>query len=540
MKKLPIQKVGRSFFVKSLALFLIWPLLLGCAGTAGEMQESTGRIYDNDGVYSAEDAKIHVLYLTVSEGGSIPFREVTGSDRVAEKKPSYGMTLLDETAKEKGEAPLSGQLQIKGNASYIGEYRSFKLSLTGEGRYRGQRVFLLYKCPEDPVKITMKLGMDLFSLYDDVVSIQTEFVRLYLKDNPEGEYQDYGLYTMAENPGSRFLRNHGLDRNGMLVEVKDFDFSYDRYQGASETERREMLEIKNGQEPEKLEMLLEALAEAKTPEAFERFFTRFFNEENYLTFLAGSLLMGNQRIALRDFLLYSPTDEDRWYFFPMPTDRLFLEETEARRSTPPDSFFGIGLLMGSELHGRYFASEKNRAKLLEKSEHLMAVLDRERLGRILEQDKSVLADFLQRGPDRKTLKFSPEDTEERINGVYQTMEKNLRLMRDNLSLPLPFHLAEPVRIEKGYRLSWHPAYSTEDVTYHVEIAREMNRETLLFRGATAETQIEIEEVLTGDLYLFVTAENRQGTQPANCFTRDGDTVQWGTARFVFTELEGEE
>ena len=510
--------------------------LFGCS-EVNEPQVSTGRIHDNDGVYSTVKAEINKLYIEVTGEGEIPFNLVTGSDRIRGEKPGYTVLLLDEAAKENNEAPFYGRIQIKGNDGYIDNFRSFKVSLDDEGEFMGQRVLLLYKCPEDPIKITMKLGMDLFSLYDDVISTRTEFVRLYVKDNSKNDsgYIDYGMYTLAENPGGRYLRTHGLDRNGMLYEIKNFDFSYESYMNASAEERERMLELKNGTDTEKLVKMLKALEEAEDQAGFLRSFDRYFNEDNYLTFLAGCLLMGDDRPALRDFMLYSPTDSEKWYFMPMPKDRLFIEEAEAKWSTPPKSFLGAGLLTESRLHSRYFEAAENRDKLAEKSAHLMEVLNPEKIGVLLIRYKEILAEFLNDGQGGELMIYSVAETESRINGIYEKMEENLRQMEENHRLPMPFDISEPERNDSGLSLSWTEA--AQGAVYHVEISEDFRGDELLFSADTEETEISLPEELIGSLYVTVTAENDAGIQPANSCERYLESVKWGMRKFVFTEVD---
>lgn len=523
-----IKPLGWLKCTRLLLTLIIYGMLMGCSSK--DSISATGRIHDNDGVYSAAKAKINVLYADVSPGGSIPFGQLVGSDRVNGEKPSYPVSVFDDS--ENSEAAFSGRIQIKGNADYIEHYRSFKITLDDDGEYLGQRVLLLYKCPEDPVKITMKLGMDLFSMYDDIVSTRTEFVRLYIRQSGSdyGEYTDYGLYTLAENPGGRYLRTHGLDRNGMLYEIKDFDLSYDTYINASPEEREEMLELKNGDEPEKLEKMLRAVSSSETREEFQDVFNTYFNEDNYLTFLAGNLLMKNERTT-EDYMLYCPTGGDRWYFLPLPTSRLFHRETEYRRSTPPESFMGPGLLTGNTLHEKYFREAENREKFIKKAEHLLDVTDEDALRNILIRFKEILSEFIYTEPDALSLKFSPEETEERINSTYDSIKANYALMRDNESLPQAFRLLEP----DGHTLYWTESASTEEITYHLSVCEDFSGETVLYETETSDTQALLPRELEGNLYVFLTAENSLGSQPVYSYVRYLDSVSWGVSLLTFTQ-----
>lgn len=525
-----------SRYLSLLMAVLFFAMASGCTTeTVDTASLGTTRLYDNDGVYEIPAEGYSTLYIDVSPSDELPFYQAVGSSLVNGEKPVYQISIYDgESSLGSADEPARGTLKIKGNGSYISYYRSFKVTLSDDVEYAGQRVFQLYKCPEDTIKITMKLGSDLFSLFDDIVSTKTEFVHLYLKDDSSGssDFIDYGLYTMAENPGGKYLKTHGLDRNGELYEIKDFDFSYDAYTNAGEAQREDMLEYKNGSNPGKLEEMLKAVNDE---ENFEENFEKYFDCENYLTWLGGCCLLGNYRAGTEDFLLYSPTDSDKWYFIPMPTDEILQEDSDAKWSTPPESFTGAGWFTGSVLHYQFLKSSDNRAALEKKAGELLQILNADTVDEMLIAYKKLLVDFLSQGPDGSFLATSVQETEARINRTYEHIVENYELLLENLKKPLAFELYEPEKTDTYYTLSWQEAISSSAVTYHLKIARDLGCEDVLFELDTDRTEAVIEQALEGNLYVFLTAENDAGVQTANLYEKDTEASAsvWGVARYEF-------
>lgn len=508
-------------------------MLVGCNAQSSS-DKSKERIRDNDGVYSYTTSEIKTLYIDVLSSELMPFYKASGDQLINGEKPSFPVYVFGEEGRTTIDYPVSGIIQIKGKNSYIDHYRSFKITLDNDDEINGQRIFMLYKYPTDPIKITMKLGMDFYSLFEDIVSMRTEFVRLYLKDSTSGSdgYIDYGLYIFAENVGGRFLKTHSLDRNGELYEIKNFDFSYETYINASEGERRRMLEYKNGEQPEKFEKMLKDINDSDN---FEDAFNKYFNVDNYLTWLGSSILFGNYRASTRDFLLYSPTDSEKWYFLPMVTDQIFLEENDKGWSIPPKSFGGAGWFTNNKIHYQFLSDEDNRSKLQLKTQELLKVLDENTINKMLIDYKKALSSFLIEGPDSGFQKLSAKDTELRINHTYQVILDNYENFYENLNKPLPFEVGEPIFEKDHYELEWNEAISRSKVTYKLVISKDIDAQDILFETTTGDTYAMLPEELEGNLFIFLTAENNVGTQSANCFEKGATKSVWGAKQAMFTK-----
>ena len=516
-----------------LLLLLASVTLSGCAGPETQSGKERERINDNDGVYSLPKDDFMTLYLDITDNSEVPFYIASGKDRVNGEKVQFPLIMYEEEEITGGEkVPVTGVLQIKGNQAYKGYYRSFKITLDDEFLYKNQRIFLLYKCPEDPIRISMRLGMDLYALFDDIVSVRTGFAQVYMKAEGQSEYENYGLYTFTENPGGRYLRNHGLDRNGELYEIKDFSLICEKWAGANETEKDEYAEHKNGENPDKLNRLMEALTKTEDP---GELYDYYFNKENYLTWTAASILLGNYKAGKENFLLYSPTDSEKWYFFPLPTDNILQRQERKSWSTPPDSYTGLGWFMESPVHYEFFREEENRNDLEKKIKELYQVLQEEDVAGICNEYKKTLAVFLSNNPEYGMLKYSVADTETKINQVPELIKANYEAALANLENPMPFTLYEPVLSEDGkhHRLSWQASISSSPVTYHIKISKDLAAEEVVFQMITQELSCIIEEELAGYYYIHITAENQNGTQVMNEYEKGQTASVWGVKRYEF-------
>ena len=69
--------------------------------------------------------------------------------------------------------------------------------------------------------------MDALEIIPDIGSLETYFVKVYIRDlseNNDTGFVSYGLFTMVEQPNTAYLRRHGLDENGALYKAMNFSF----------------------------------------------------------------------------------------------------------------------------------------------------------------------------------------------------------------------------------------------------------------------------------------------------------------------------
>ena len=106
----------------------------------------------------------------------------------------------------------------------------------------------------------------------------------------------------------------------------------------SEEEFETVLSIREGSDHEKLLAMLADVND--TTRDFGEIFETYFDEDNYLTWLAFNLLMGNEDIINHNYIIYSPENALSWYFIPWDFDGA-LRFGEYRSSfSQPDSLRG--------------------------------------------------------------------------------------------------------------------------------------------------------------------------------------------------------
>jgi len=218
-------------------------------------------------------------------------------------------------------------IQIRGASSSATKHgKSYKIELYNDvGKWRGQSTFALNKHIYEVSRVRNKLNFDLMKQIPNMVSLRTQFVHLYVKDETSipisKVFVDLGLFTQVEQVNKAYLKNHLLDRNAQLYKATSFEF--DRYPDQirletdplfDEKEFSHRLEIKGNRDHTKLIQMLDDINNYDIP--IEQSFEKYFNLDNYFTWMAYNILVGNVDTQNQNFFLYSPQNSNKWYFMP--------------------------------------------------------------------------------------------------------------------------------------------------------------------------------------------------------------------------------
>ena len=194
---------------------------------------------DNTYLYK-DDNSVITMYLTVREGNASE-----GTDHTWEEINSYSAYYYDEEGIDRykaeallqvgnergipegnlgyGETTPNAIVQIRGQTSSRNPQKNYKIELKpNKGSWNGQTTIALNKHMTDGLRFRNKMGFDLLSGIDELMSLRTQFVHLYVNDLTDGEdegFEDYGLYTQVEQLNKTALRTHGLDRAGYLYKI---------------------------------------------------------------------------------------------------------------------------------------------------------------------------------------------------------------------------------------------------------------------------------------------------------------------------------
>ena len=225
---------------------------------------------------------------------------------------------------------------------------------------------------------------DLFELVPDFNSLRTSWVHLYIKDltltsAATTRYLDYGLYEFIENTDENYLKAHNLDENGIVFKANFFEFyryedvikkikdpTYDPVKFAT------YLELKAGDPDTANKKLIRMLDDLNNQNLdIDQVFDTYFNRDNYFSYLALHILLGNYDSEERNYYSYSPHDSLTWYFLPWDYDKSLKADVSIDIFGNQADFIGISqVAWGIVLHNRMFRKAQNVEALNEKIETL--------------------------------------------------------------------------------------------------------------------------------------------------------------------------
>lgn len=545
--RIPIEEAGRSGETSSLEG---WDI-------AGSAANGIG-LHEDKGIYE-QDSDIYDVYISVfptkNDAGEMidlsAFALHSARDHSYNPVLNCNVQILSEGQKPDPLLDLdhkNATIRVRGNSSRGASYKSYKVKLEEEaGTFLGQKNLNINKHAGDVSKISTKLQTDLLAHMDDIASYRTYYMRLWIRDaslpEEEQEFVYYGLYTEIEQPNKTYLETRGLSSNAVMYKASDFSFALnDALRNVddpaySEEEFETVLSIREGSNHEKL---LAMLADVNDPARdFGEIFETYFDEDNYLTWLAFNLLMGNEDIINHNYIIYSPENALSWYFIPWDFDGA-LRFGEYRSSfSQPDSLRGIQTLNTGILHRRYFRLEGSIEKLDDKMRELLdTVVTQERVDGLIDSYKPVLEKTMPLYPDIDLLDMSPAELIPYIDGMYDGILDNYEAFRRALEYPAPMFVSMPeVRSDGTIRFAWDASYSYQGrpITYNVRVYEDPRMQDLVFEQTGIEQTecISAQSLPEGTYYLKVTAVDSQGNEQFSLEHVDGDNL------FVFGLLEFE-
>lgn len=501
-------------------------------------------ISDKKSLYKDEAvSKIETMYLTVSSGAesdhtnhtweeintySVYDYEEMGVDRYKvngllqigdEKGPS-------EDAFGYGEEVPNAIVCIRGQTSTRMPQKNYKIEIKkGKGKYKDQRTINLNKHASDISRFTNKMCFDLIKSMPDMISLRTQFVHLYVKDNTaggDGQFHDYGLYTQVEQPNKTFLKHHGLDSNGQLYKINLFEFyqyedviklkSDPDYDQAAFEER---LEIKGDDDHSKLIAMLQDVNDVSIP--IEDVMDKWFEEDNMLSWLAFHILVGNVDTQSRNTLLYSPLNKNTWYFISWDCDGAF-ERTKAKYIASSKGELGwengVSNYWVNVLFSRVLKSKEYRKKLDDKINEFAAIMTEEKLDEMQNKYASIVKPYVYANPDVENAVVTEKQYKSYCEELKDEVNKNLNLYKESLEKPMPFYIGTPTVQDKSIVFDWDSSYSfeKEQILYDIEIANDYKFEKpIAHEEGLMELEYELKKKLApGQYFVRVKAKLSNG------------------------------
>lgn len=523
---------------------------------------------ENKTIYSEDDPQSLVyFYVTVQRGDAgsdtdHTFAQVNSAVRFAEDS-HVDNDILARAVVQVGNAdgPQPGMLgydatesnatiRVRGNSSSVRPQKSYKLELDDEaGLWRGQSNIALNKHNFDATRLRNKLYFDLLRPVEDISSLRTQFVRLYIKDETAGEttFTDYGLFTQAEVPTKKYLANHGLDSEGYLYKAISFNFEMsdglknfddpDFDQAAFD----KILSCKGRQDNQKLIDLVNLIADRSVD--INEIVGDYIDRDNYLTWLAYNILMGNNDTTVQNFYLYSPLNSQKWFFIPWDGDNcLHWQEDEVEGLTGNYGSWehGVANYWGVLLHQRFLKNEANRAELAAKVDELHETINRDTVNALAQQYDQVVRPYALAVPDFYYLGNTAAERDAILAGLGDQVELAYQQFYDSLHELMPFFLYQPVQDGQTVLFRWEDAYDFDNqpITYRLRVAAtpDFANPVVDVAGLTStEYPVPADQLPAGTWYFAVTAETQDGrTAPAMNKIQVSDVYYPGVDRMEVT------
>lgn len=518
--------------------------------------EENKEIYKQDNLIY--DAYISVFPTKDKEGAVADFSSfslITDENRDYNPVLDCNVQILKEGEKPDAKTDLNSKnatIRVRGASTRVAEQKSFKVKLEKNADpFFGQTNLNINKHTQDETKIATKLQTDLLAEISNSFSYRTYFMRVWVRDTslPETEqaFEYQGFYTEVEQPNEDYLTARGLDGNAVMYKANYFAFlPSDKIRNVddplyNEEEFETELGIQSGDNHEKL---LEMITAVNDPSLdFKKVFHTYFDEDNYLTWLAFNLLMGNEDLTSHNYILLSPAHSKRWYFLPWDFDGALDFEQYKDTWSHRLSLKSVQGLYASVLHRKYLRLDGSTEKLQRKMEELLEKnITRENVTQLVDSYKSVLEKALLVPPDLEYMKISSEELEERLDKIYDGVLQCYDLYKENVTYPAPMFVARPERLADGsVRFAWDESYSYQGlpVTYKIEVFDAVMDKTIFCQENIKETSWILKEGLEpGTYFVRISAIDSEGHAQINLEHFNGQLAD-GNRVDVFGLLEFE-
>lgn len=457
---------------------------------------------DDRSLYAAYDPSEPVCFYVTVVGGNAAdetdhtleqvhaYKNLQGMTNVEKIKTEIIFQVGDETGPLEGEigyhtSVSNATLNVRGRTSTGYPQKSYRIDLfDNAGLWRGQRALALNKHPGDPTRLRNMLYFELLQDVPAMTSLRTQFVHLYVMDKtaaePETAFRDYGLYTQVELPNGRYLRNHGLSRDGNLYKANLCEmFRYeDKLRLATDplydaAAFAEVLEPKTSNDHQKLLRMLDAVNDDAVP--IEQVIDRYFDLDNLTSYLAFNMLMANPDSNAQNYLLYSPVNSEKWYYLCWDGDgalSIYEDELLNNQWTEADWTKGVSCYWSVKLFNRMLKVDAYRQALFEKVELLHTQLTPEKLAGLIAKYRQTVDRFTTVMPDAVHMQLP----QEKLEAVYENMpydvEKAYEHIMASFEKPMPFYMDDAAASGNELWLSWGAAYDFdgEFIRYDVQVA----------------------------------------------------------------------
>lgn len=499
-------------------------------------------IRDKDLLYNQySDTEIVTMYLTVSTGN-----KAEGTNHTWEEINTYSAYDYDEMGVERykvagllqigdknglvagelgyGQVAPNCTVQIRGQSSSRNPQKNYKISIKdNKGDWRGQTTIALNKHQGDGLRFRNKMAFDMLADIEELMSLRTTFVRLYVKDTTKGDnakFEDYGIYTQVEQLNKTALKAHGLDNRGHLYKINFCEFY--RYEDTivlkddpkyNLKKFEEILEIKGDDDHTKLINMLKKVNDFSIP--IEEILEENFDIENIAYWMAFNLMVGNIDTQSRNFYIYSPQNIDRWYIIPWDNDGM-LKRTEhavTGRIDYEEWESGISNYWCNILFQRCLKSEEFRKELDDAVEKIREKFTKKYINSFVSTYSKLLKPLIYKGKDLIYTPLTRAKYDVVVNGINDEIADNYKRYKESLKKPMPFYIGTPQKKGNGYTVEWENSYdfNGEDVTYTFELSRDPKfKKNIVKKTNLVIPTASFDKLPQGQYFMRVTSKNESG------------------------------
>lgn len=525
-------------------------------------EQSTDALVEDKRVYDGHDGnKVEHIYITIFDQNhtlenDITFYELNESYKEysnLDDGPKLDILFQTGTADgpdqngflTNGKDTTNATIELRGRSSRLEAQKSYKIRLHDNGGlWYGQNVINLNKHADDRTRVRNKLAFDYFRRLPDIISLRTNFVQLHVKDmtnlNVASSFEDYGLYTHIEQLNERALAARGLNPDGHLYKAENFEFyRYSeilRHQGDSNYDNKKfesILKINGSENHAELLQMLDDVNNMSKP--FDEVFDTYFQEDNYLTWLAVNILFGNYDTMSTNYYLYSPLNSQKWYFIPWDFDKALGRDAEREDSLPLWQQ-GIQRYWGTVIHKRYLRDPANAEKLTKTIEELSAVINEETTRELIDHYYPTAKFFTMRNPDLKYLSIEASEFDHYYNNLETVTTRYKEQYIASLENPMPIFLHYE---QKNGRetFTWEASHDLQGdkISYHFQISKTPDFASALINIADAQGfTYNIPALPAGRYYWRVLLTDSKGNNqiPFDYYRDNSGIVHWGVQQII--------
>lgn len=292
-----------------------------------------------------------------------------------------------------------------------------------------------------------------------------------------------GLYTHVEKMGKSYLQRRGWVAGSNVYKMEEFSFASDPRlatlaDGKAGPDFEQVMSIESDSgKHQAIVAAVRALNDDNTD--FANVFNRYFDRNNYLTWLATTILLGNWDTRTQNFGLYQPLGGEKFYFLPWDYDAALGFAQQPGQHYPAWAM-GIGNWWDSPLHRRFLSVPGNVALLQAAVQEIRdKYLTDAAVKGLLDGYRPIVEPFITRAPDATQL--AADGTGEpalQWAAEYQRLQtvigRNHGFFLDSLQRPMPYWLAASDQagslvLDWGWPTPFHP--QGRPIAYRVELAR---------------------------------------------------------------------